>query len=490
MIVIGELPVISCNQNLSADRVAFTWVNHFIPDGLKRGTIVSKIKLSRKSAAVVTSLAIALGGISATSFAPVANASQNNKDWSCKPTAAKPYTVRLIEYFAGPARTPLLNSFARAYEAKTPGVKIDIISPSQADSPAKITQLLQAKNVDILEPAGAIYSQAVSAGQLADIAKQFKATQAYKFLTPYTKKMAEQTTKGKIFGVGNGYYTKAAFVRADRFKAAGVAIPETWQDILDAKSMQKDNQYTYAMRGGPAAHSQALFIIHAHLAPNLNNTGFQTKDKKSIFATPEAKTAMDLLLKIWKEASPAASISWGYPQMVQGFHTGVANYLIQDNEVIQIVEDNFEPYAKGNWTMAKMPKGPTGYSAEFLGAGGIWSIAQSAKCKNIALGFLDYITQDPQHALFARAYGVGPVTTTAAKDSYFKKGAWSIYAKINADKKHIMKSGVRGPKLTACVGAAYPEMDKDMAKLYTGDITTTELLKGWSELTGRAACID
>lgn len=489
MIVIGELPAISCNQNLSADRVRFTWVNRFIPDGLKRGTIVSNIKSRRKAAAVVTSLAIALAGISAAgSFAPAANAAK--KAWSCKPTPAKPYTVRLIEYFAGPARTPLLNSFARAYEAKTPGVKIDIISPSQADSPAKITQLLQAKNVDILEPAGAIYSQAVSAGQLANIAKQFKKTKAYEFLTPYTKKMAEQTTKGKIYGVGNGYYTKAGFVRTDRFKSAGIAIPETWQDIYDAKTMQTDNQYVYAMRGGPAAHSQALFIIHAHLAPNLNNTGLQTKDGKSIFATPEAKTAMDLLLKIWKEASPAASISWGYPEMVKGFHTGVANYLIQDNEVIQIVEDNFEPYAKGNWTMTKMPKGPTGYSAEFLGAGGLWSIAQSSKCKNIALGFLDYITQDPQHALFARAYGVGPVTTTAANDPFFKNGAWSIYAKINADKKHIMKSGIRGPKLTACFGAAYPEMDKDMAKLYTGDITTTELLKKWSDLTGKAACID
>ena len=70
--------------------------------------------------------------------------------WNCKPTKAKPVTVRLIEYFAGPARTPLLNAYARQFESKNPGVKVEIISPSQADSPAKITQLLQAKNVDIV----------------------------------------------------------------------------------------------------------------------------------------------------------------------------------------------------------------------------------------------------------------------------------------------------------------------------------------------------
>lgn len=223
------------------------------------------------------------------------------------------------------------------------------------------------------------------------------------------------------------------------------------------------------MRGARAAHSQALFAIHAYLAPNLNATGLQTKDGKSIFATAEAKTALDLLLKIWKEAAPAASISWGYPEMVKGFHTGVANYLIQDNEVIQIVEENFEPFSKGNWVMTQIPKGPTGYSAQFIGAGGLWSITQSSKCKNVALGFLDYITQDPQHALFARAYGVGPVTTTAAKDPFFKEGAWAIYSKINADPKELKFSGVRGPKLTECYGKAYATLDKDMATLFTGE---------------------
>lgn len=447
---------------------------------------MSKLISTRKAAAVVASLALAFGGISVAT----SSAATKAKDWSCKPTKAKPVTIRMIEYFAGPARTPLLNAFARQYEQKNPGVKIDLISPSQADSPTKITQLIQAKNVDIVEPSGAIYSQAVVAGQLADIAKQFKKTKAYKKLTPYTKQMAEQTTKGKIYGISNGFYTKASFVRADRFKAAGLAIPKTWNDVYNAKSMQKDNEYVYAMRGAAAAHSQAMFIIHAYLAPNLNETGLQTKDGKSIFATPEAQTAMDLLLKIWKEAAPAASVAWGYPEMVKGFHTGVANYLIQDNEVIQIVEENFEPYEKGNWVMAQIPKGPTGYSAQFIGAGGLWSITKSAKCKNIALGFLDYITQDPQHSAFARAYGVGPVTKTAAKDPFFKTGAWSIYAKINADPKELKFSGVRGPKLTACFGAMYGQLDKDMAKLYTGDLTTTQLLKGWADGIGKADCID
>ena len=254
--------------------------------------------------------------------------------------------------------------------------------------------------------------------------------------------------------------------------------------------MPKDNQYVYAMRGARAAHSQALFAIHAYLAPNLNATGLQTKDGKTIFATAEAKTALDLLLKIWKEAAPAASISWGYPEMVKGFHTGVANYLIQDNEVIQIVEENFEPFSKGNWVMTQIPKGPTGYSAQFIGAGGLWSITQSSKCKNVALGFLDYITQDPQHALFARAYGVGPVTTTAAKDPFFKEGAWAIYSKINADPKELKFSGVRGPKLTECYGKAYATLDTDMAKLFTGDKTTAQVLKEWSDLLGAAGCID
>ena len=444
-----------------------------------------KKHFSRKSAVIVAVLSLGVSGLTV-----VSSSAATDKSWSCKPSKSKPVTIRMIEYFAGPARTPLLNAFARQYEQQNPGVKIDLISPSQADSSAKITQLIQAKNVDIVEPAGPIYLQALSAGQLADVAKQFKATKSYKYLTPYSKQMSEQSVKGKIYGIPSGYYTKASFVRADRFRAAGLPIPKTWQDIYNDKSMQKDNQYVYAMRGAAAAHSQALFVVLAYNAPNLNQTGLQTKDGKSVFSTPEAQTAMDLLVKIWKEAAPPASVAWGYPEMVKGFHTGVANYLIQDNEVIQIVEENFEPYDKGNWVMAQIPKGPSGYSAQAVGAGGIWSITESAKCKNVALGFLDYITQDPQHSAFARAYGVGPVTTTAAKDPFFKTGAWSIYAKINADPKELKLSGIRGPKLSACYGAMYGTMDKDMGKLFTGDKTTTQVLKEWSDGLGGPACID
>lgn len=446
---------------------------------------MSKKVISRKGIAFASAIGLAVSLMTVVSSSAAVDAT-----WSCKPTKSKPVTIRMIEYFAGPARTPLLNAYARQYEQKNPGVKIDLISPSQADSPAKITQLIQAKNVDIVEPAGAIYLQAVTAKQLADVSKYFKPMKSYQNLTDYAKQMAEQTTKGKIYGIPSGFYTKASFVRTDRFKAAGIAVPKTWQDVYNAKSMQKDNQYVYAMRGAAAAHSQALFITLAYNAPNLNQTGLQTKDGKSIFSTPESKVAMDLLVKIWKEAAPAASISWGYPEMVKGFHTGVANYLIQDNEVIQIVEENFESYDKGNWAMAQIPKGPNGYSAQAVGAGGIWSITNSAKCKNVALGFLDYITQDPQHAGFARAYGVGPVTKTAAQDPFFKKGAWAIYSKINADKKEMQLSGIKGPKLSACYGAMYGTMDKDMAKLFTGDKTTADVLKEWTAgLTGEA-CTD
>jgi multiple sugar transport system substrate-binding protein len=79
-----------------------------------------------------------------------------------------------------------------------------------------------------------------------------------------------------------------------------------------------------------------------------------------MFNNPKSKEALDLLMKIWKDVSPPASVSWGYPEMVQGFVDGTANYLIQDNEVIQIVEDKYAPFESGKWIMAQMPKGPTG----------------------------------------------------------------------------------------------------------------------------------
>ena len=405
--------------------------------------------------------------------------------WNCKPTKAKPVTVRLIEYFAGPARTPLLNAYARQFEAKNPGVKVEIISPSQADSPAKITQLLQAKNVDIVEPAGAIMGQAMSAKQLANIYPYFSKTKGWDGLTDYSKFQAQLYGKNTTYMVPNGYYVKAAFVRPAPIAAGAPAVltkikagTATWADILAAKSSNTATSSMYAMRGARASFTQAIFIIRAYNAPDLNSGGYWNKSTKtSMFNSAMSKDALDLMMKIWHEASPAASVAWGYPEMVQGFIDGTANYLIQDNEVIQMVDEKYAPFDSGKWIMAQMPKGPTGYSAQDVSGGG-WSVAQASKCKNIAANFLDFITTDPQHSSFARAYGVGPVTKTAASDPFFKTGAWAIYDKIGKDPKELKLDG--SDVAQTCYGEFFTQADKDMQAMYAGSLTTTDALKQWA----------
>ena len=434
---------------------------------------------TRKSIATVTVVALAI------SVLTMGTSSAADATWNCKPTKAKPVTVRLIEFFAGPARTPLLNAYARQFEAKNPNVKVEIISPSQADSAAKITQLLQAKNVDIVEPAGAIMGQAMSAKQLANIYPYFSKTKGWAGLTDYSKFQAELYGKKTTYMVPNGYYVKAAFVRPEPIAAGAPAVlakikkgTATWADILAAKSSNTATSSMYAMRGARASFTQAIFIIRAYNAPDLNSGGYWNKSTKtSMFNSAKSKDALDLMMKIWKEASPAASVAWGYPEMVQGFVDGTAHYLIQDNEVIQIVDEKYAPFDSGKWIMAQMPKGPTGYAAQDVSGGG-WSIAQSSKCKNIATNFLDYITTDPQHSSFARAYGVGPVTKTAASDPFFKTGAWAIYDKIGKDPKELKLDG--SDVAQVCYGEFFTQADKDMQAMYAGSLSTSDALKSWA----------
>ena len=434
---------------------------------------------TRKSIATVTVVALAI------SVLTMGTSSAADATWNCKPTKAKPVTVRLIEFFAGPARTPLLNAYARQFEAKNPNVKVEIISPSQADSAAKITQLLQAKNVDIVEPAGAIMGQAMSAKQLANIYPYFSKTKGWAGLTDYSKFQAELYGKKTTYMVPNGYYVKAAFVRPEPIAAGAPAVlakikkgTATWADILAAKSSNTATSAMYAMRGARASFTQAIFIIRAYNAPDLNSGGYWNKSTKtSMFNSAKSKDALDLMMKIWKEASPAASVAWGYPEMVQGFVDGTAHYLIQDNEVIQIVDEKYAPFDSGKWIMAQMPKGPTGYAAQDVSGGG-WSVAQSSKCKNIATNFLDYITTDPQHSSFARAYGVGPVTKTAASDPFFKTGAWAIYDKIGKDPKELKLDG--SDVAQVCYGEFFTQADKDMQAMYAGSLSTADALKQWA----------
>jgi multiple sugar transport system substrate-binding protein len=447
--------------------------------------LIKKIA-SRKALALASALALA------ASLLTVSTASAANKTWKCVPSKSKPVTVRLIEFFAGPARTPLLNAFARQYEAANPGVKIEIISPSQADSAAKITQLLQAKAVDIVEPGGPLLGQAMTAKQLANIYPYMSKTASWKGLTPYSQFQAQSFGKKSAYVIPNGYYTKAAFVRVEPFKSAGYKNPakaiKTWEDLLTAKKIQTDNSYVYAMRGARASFTQAIFAIRAYNAPDLNSGGyFNPSTGTSMFNNSKSKDALDILMKIWEDVSPPASVAWGYPEMVQGFVDGVANYLIQDNEVIQIVDEQYSPFADGKWVMAQMPKGPGGYSAQDVSGTG-WSVTKASKCKNVAAGFIDFISTDPQASSFARAYGVGPFTLGAAKDPFFKTGAWAIYNKIGKDPKEIKLDGTDVNQ--ACYGQFFVEADADMQSMYAGTLSTADALKKWAAYWDGSACIN
>lgn len=439
--------------------------------------------ISPKSIALISALGLAASVLTVTS-----SVAATDKTWACKPSKANPVTVRMIEFFAGPARTPLLNAFARQYEATHPGVNIDLISPSQADSAAKITQLLQAKAIDIFEPGGAIGGQAMSAKQIANIYPYFSKTKAWAGLTPYSQFQAQIFGPKTTFTVPSGYYTKSSFVRVQPFKDANIAIPTTWADILAAKPIQKDNSYVYSMRGARASFTQAIFAIRAYNAPDLNAGGyFNPSSGMSMFNNPKSKTALDLLMKIWRDVSPPASVSWGYPEMVQGFIDGTANYLIQDNEVIQIVDEKYAPFDSKKWILAQIPKGPGGYSAQDVTGGG-WAVAQSSKCKNTAVDFLDFISQDPQASSFARAYGVGPFTNGASKDPFFKTGAWAIFDKIGKDPKEMKLNGIDVSQ--PCYGKFFTDADVDMQAMYAGTLTTADALKKWAAYWDSSACVN
>ena len=177
----------------------------------------------------------------------------------------------------------------------------------------------------------------------------------------------------------------------------------------------------------------------------------------------------------------------GLPRNGSGFIDGTANYLIQDNEVIQMVDEKYAPYDSGKWIMAQMPKGPGGYSAQDVSGTG-WSVTKASKCKNVAAGFIDFLSSDPQASSFARAYGVGPFTTGAAKDPFFKTGAWKIYDTIGKDPKELKLDGTDVNQ--ACYGQFFTDADKDMQEMFAGTLSTADALKKWAAYWDSSACIN
>ncbi|MFF3306105.1 ABC transporter substrate-binding protein [Streptomyces sp. NPDC002952] len=389
-------------------------------------------------------------------------------------------TLNMVESLTNPARTSLLKDLIADFEKQNPKIKVNLISPPTEQADQKIQQMLQSgSGVDTLEVRDITVGPWSNNGWLYDMKKGLTGWKGWDAMTENAVK-ASQDTKGKTYFVPYGFYGLSLFYRTDLIKDAGFsAPPATWEELLKQASAVHDpakRRYGYAFRGGANANSNATAAIEAYVADRIDpSDGFKLKDGSTIFSAPEALDAMETYLKLFKRASPKSSVSWGYPEMVEGFSNGSTAFLLQDPEVIATVSES-KAISADQWDTAPLVAGPSGKTVQPLATAG-WGVASGSKHKSQALKLVEFLSEGKASTAFTKKNSLVPILKSATEDTFYKTGPWSSYVTMTEHPEKYLN--VSQPRGVAWWTEWQQKADADIQKLVLGKTTPKELLAGW-----------
>jgi multiple sugar transport system substrate-binding protein len=390
-------------------------------------------------------------------------------------------TLQMVESLTNPTRTTLLKKLIADFESKNSGIKVQLISPPTNQADQKIQQMLQSgKGVDVLEVRDTTVGPFSTNKWIYDMTPDLKGWDGLQALTPNALKVAQEG--GKSYMVPYGFYGLSLFYRKDLVQQAGFSgPPKSWAEMIEqAKKINNPskNVYGYSFRGGLGAGGNAIAIISGYVIDEINrDNAFKLTSGKTIFSSPKAVDALNQYLDLFKNAAPPSSVSWGYPEMVQGFTSGTTGFLLQDPEVIATVKQS-KTIKEDQWGTAPLPVGPTGKAAQPLANAG-WGVAQGSTHKPEAVKLIKFLTSGDAAMTFSKENSLVPILKSAAEDPFFKDGPWASYVAMNeSPDTYIVVTQPRGVPWSTEWGN---KSDADVQKLITGKAQPAEILKSWDE---------
>ena len=397
--------------------------------------------------------------------------------------AQEEVTLTLVEAVTSPARTEIIRGLCDEFEELHPGVTVEIVSPPSENANTKIAQMLMAEEkIDVLEVRDQTFKQYSNNGWLGIMDSYIADWEGMETLSETTKFYMNAYTEDTLM-IPYGFYEKALYYRADWFEEAGIEVPETWEELVDAAIALTDaenNRYGYSFRGGAGGYSYLDYIITSNvgsegLASMIYNV-FMADEASTIYSTEEALAAAELYKKLYEEGSPKDSIAWGFTEMVQGFVGGTTAMLIQDPEVIASCKENME---EGTWGVAPIPKGTSGEGLIPTGFAG-WGITSYTEYADLAAELVLFLSSEENNTYFNELNSLIPIHTSAAENSeIFKSASFSGYMEMLQNPEVYPSTSI--PYNYQAFSELSTQADQWTQNYLMGNISAEDLLKTYDD---------
>jgi multiple sugar transport system substrate-binding protein len=229
----------------------------------------------------------------------------------------------------GPKRTPYLQELIKRFESQNANITVKYVGIPSKSAPQKYNLAIAAgETPDCAGCPGSWVTTLLSQKALLPLDSYFrKWDEKNQISKNYLNQIRSNDVKKKLYMLPNTSNQCCLWYRIDRFTAARLNVPKTWDDYFTAaQKLTTDQQYGLSIRGGSGTDTPLLagIISYAGL------TSFFDKHGKCTLNSPKAVEFVEKYASLYGKYSPKSDLTNGYKEMVGAFDSGVVNMIFHN----------------------------------------------------------------------------------------------------------------------------------------------------------------
>lgn len=367
-------------------------------------------------------------------------------------------TITFWDDNGGPTRTPYYKALIAKFEAANPKIKVDYLGlPSDSAQQKYDTAIADGSTPDIGGVQQDYLADFVARNALVPLDSVANTPGLKGELAPSTlQTIRSGAPDGKLYMLPVSVNLDIIWYRADWFKQAGLAAPNTWQQFATAVQQLTNpakKQYGYSIRGGAGGTSALLSLMYAYSGvPTFFTNGKCTIDD------PKNVQAIATVASWYKKYTPAADVTNTYQQMAAEF----------DDGTVAMMGHNLGSYAQhqqalgaGKYAAAPVPLDAAGTRNLISNAPDGYGVFKASQHQAQAEKFLEFLLSASSNSYWNQKTGQLPANLQAQDAAWVKAAQPLNIARqtLAAPTTHV----VQIPRYLPQYGAI---MDAQMAPLW------------------------
>jgi multiple sugar transport system substrate-binding protein len=318
----------------------------------------------------------------------------------------------------GPERTPYLQELIKKFQSQNPNITVTYVGiPSNTAAQKYNLAIAAGETPDVGGCPGSWLSTLLVQNALLELDPYFsKWAEKDKIAPSYIQQVRGNAPDKKLYMLPLTANHFTLWYRADRFKAAGLKEPKTWNEFFAAVEKltdKKTNQYGLSIRGGSGSDTPLL----AGLVSYSGMTSFFDANGKCLINNPGAVAFLEKYAGAYKKYTPVSDITNGYKEMLAAFDSGIANMIFHN---LGSYGEHRSALKEGQYAGAPYPVSITGKRTYLAGVVNGVAVFKNSKNPDAAWKFVSFLASADSQRLWNQKIGQIPTYSDLLKEPWVK----------------------------------------------------------------------